>query len=132
MLRSQKSACAICLCLITVFIVPLHGDIDSALLWTVGGVSESTRSNNEAQQRFEGRISVQGNEPHTYLALATESEVFALTGPLVDRLMRHQGQQVVLEGSTEGASRGRPPELYVEAIVEAGPEALPPPGNKKF
>lgn len=78
-------------------------------------------------REFEGRLSVQGNEPHTFLALSTADRVFRVVGPLEDRLARHQGQQVRVTGRIEEAGEmGRPATLHVVEIIEAGrPTRLP-------
>ncbi|MFO7780909.1 MAG: hypothetical protein R6W94_04720 [Spirochaetia bacterium] len=78
-------------------------------------------------REFEGRLSVQGNEPHTFLALSTADRVFRVVGPLEDRLARHQGQHVRVAGRIEEAGKmGRPARLHVVEIIEAGrPGRLP-------
>lgn len=88
------------------------------------------RENEDEIREFEGRLSVQGNEPHTFLALSTAEEVFRVVGPLTDRLLQHQGQQVRVAGRIEEASElGRPSTLHAVEIMEAGRPTPPPPGK---
>lgn len=83
-------------------------------------------------KEFAGRLSVQGNEPHTFLALQTSDEVFRVVGPLEEELLRHQGQQVRLAGRIKAAGEmGRPATLHVTEILEAGRPAPPPPEGER-
>ncbi|NBC29478.1 MAG: hypothetical protein GVY29_05740 [Spirochaetes bacterium] len=88
------------------------------------------RENEGEVHEFEGRLSVQGNEPHTFLALSTADRVFRVVGPLEDRLLQHQGQQARVAGRIEDTGEmGRPAALHVVEIIEAGRPAPPPPGK---
>ena len=79
------------------------------------------RENEGEVREFAGRLSVQGSEPHTVLALSTADRVFRVVGPLQDRLMQHQGQQVRVAARIEEAGEmGRPAKLQVIEIIEAG------------
>ena len=102
------------------------------LLWAVAtGAALGTREGGASAggvREFAGRLSVQGNEPHSFLALQTSDEVLRVVGPLEEELLRHQGQQVRLAGRIEAPGEmGRPATLHVTEILEAGRPAPPPP-----
>lgn len=110
------------------------------LLVLCAGVTALAQGNREgdgrdgdsgASRTYEGRLSVQGNEPHTYLALSTEERVFRIVGPLAEELRAHQGQTVIVRGQVEQEGQmGRAAGLRVVEIVEAGPPARQPPKTK--
>jgi hypothetical protein len=110
------------------------------LLVLCAGVTALAQGNREgdgragdsgASRAYEGRLSVQGNEPHTYLALSTEERVFRIVGPLAEELRAHQGQTVIVRGQVEQEGQmGRAAGLRVVEIVEAGPPARQPPKTK--
>lgn len=51
---------------------------------------------------YEGRISIKGNEPHTFVALSTDDEIFRLSGDLADELGNtHQNRTVSVVGYVE-------------------------------
>ena len=75
----------------------------------------------QEQQTLTGVLSVRGNEPFTYLSLATGTKVWRLTGPLVPQLIKFQNHVVKVwvkgktpQGATpQPASRFEPPSVLV-------------------
>ena len=74
----------------------------------------------------QGRVSVRGNEPFTYLSLVTqENEEYALVGPLEEEVRReYQGSYIKLRGQVleEAKGPGFPAQLEVEEILEVKDE----------
>jgi hypothetical protein len=72
-----------------------------------------------------GRVSVKGNEPHTYLAIETGSHGdLEIVGPFAERIRSlYQGQTISVEGTLlgKGSGPGFPPKLRVERIVASQP-----------
>jgi hypothetical protein len=107
------------------------------LVLAVGDVSdgaatgESGEVHDDGARTYEGRLSLQGNEPHTYLVLSTDAQVYRVVGPLAERLLRHQGQTVTVRGRIEQeGSMGRPADLRVMKILEAAPPSDSPPRRR--
>ena len=74
---------------------------------------------------LQGRISVKGNEPHTYLALSTGESEYSLVGPLRDSLLKqYQGKYLKVRGEIvkEALGPGYPAEFEVQDIVEVSSE----------
>jgi hypothetical protein len=68
-----------------------------------------------------GRITVKGNEPHTYVVLvAGESEEYVIVGDLAETLRKeYQNKRVRVKGKIVGkAIPGKPAELEVFEILE--------------
>lgn len=71
---------------------------------------------------IEGRVSIKGNEPHTYLSIVTsEGEEFRIVGELEKSISKkYQGNTIKVKGKIvqKGLGPGFPPQLEVEKIVE--------------
>ena len=71
---------------------------------------------------IQGRVSVRGNEPFTYLSLVTEeNEEYALVGPLEERIRRdYQGSYLRVKGTIleEAKGPGFPAQLKLDEILE--------------
>lgn len=74
-----------------------------AILLLAIAVSTSVAFGSREAVEHEGRISIKGNEPHTFVALSTEDEVFRLSGDVADELGdTHQNRTVRVVGYVEG------------------------------
>jgi hypothetical protein len=71
---------------------------------------------------IQGRISIKGNAPHTYLSITTpEGKEFRIVGELEQEISKkYQGNIIKLKGKIihEGLGPGFPPHLKVNEIVK--------------
>ena len=70
---------------------------------------------------YTGRVSVKGNEPHSYVVLVTQDDTaYRLVGDLAPRIRKeYQNMTIVVRGCIvkEAVGPGFPAELHVEEIV---------------
>jgi hypothetical protein len=67
-----------------------------------------------------GRISIKGNDPHTFVALSTDTEIFRLEGTLATELgNRYQNRIVRVVGRIEGSrADATPRRIRVDSFTE--------------
>jgi hypothetical protein len=76
---------------------------------------------------IKGRVSVKGNEPHTYLALKTVKEEFKIVGLLTNEIRdKYQNKYIEVKGAIikKAIGPGFPAELEVTSIVKVSSDPL--------
>ncbi|MFW5828368.1 MAG: hypothetical protein ACOCU4_09755 [Alkalispirochaeta sp.] len=88
------------------------------LLLGVGVVVGLSAWGRSERETMEGRISIKGSEPHTYVALSTPDQTYQLTGDPVEVLAAdYQNQTVRVEGvRVEGDTGSLLPLIEVESF----------------
>ncbi len=107
----SKSFLILCLLIITV----------SISLEAGGKQDESSEPREGKRILLEGKISVKGNEPHTYLVINVEYTDYILRGNIAGRIREeYQGRIVLIEGIIikEEAGPGFPAEVEVVSLPE--------------